>query len=120
MTDFPSGTGSGSISDLVTQFKLANQNMSQLIQTIGNLFPRTFGTFTLSASASTTISNTSVVANSIPVWIPTNAAAGTLEGSSKKLYLSARSAGTSFTVTTASGVAAAGTEQFAYFLMNPV
>lgn len=108
-----------SVSDLVTQFKLSNQNMSQLITTISNLFPRSFGTFTLSAAASTTVPDTAVASNSIPVWIPTNAAAGTLEGSAKKLYYTLTS-GASFTVHTASGAAAAGTETFSYFLMTPV
>lgn len=108
-----------SVSDLVTQAKLANQNMSQLIQTISNLFPRSFGTFTLDAAASTTVPNTTVASNSIVVWVPTNAAAATLEGSAKKLYYSVTS-GASFTVTTGSGAAAAGTETFSYFIETPV
>lgn len=76
-------------------------------------------TFTLGAAVTTTVSDSRITANSIVLWTPTNAAAGTLEGSAKKLYLSARTANTSFAVSTASGVAAAGTETFQYIIVEP-
>jgi hypothetical protein len=66
------------------------------------------GTFTMAGAASKTVTDANVTASSIIVLQATNAAAGTLQGSAKALYISAKTAGTSFAVTTASGVAAAG------------
>jgi hypothetical protein len=76
------------------------------------------GTFTLGAAVTTTVSDTDVTATSVILLMPTNAAAATLMGSAKALYVSARTVGTSFAVSTASGVAAAGTETFEYQLLN--
>lgn len=110
------------LGDVNTQLKLGNQNMSQLIATIAAVFPRvttiTGGTFTLGAAATTTVAQPSTAANSVIIPFPTNAAAGTLMGSTKHLYISARTANTSFAVSTASGVAAAGTETFLYLLVT--
>ncbi|MDE2096858.1 MAG: hypothetical protein KGL39_06385 [Patescibacteria group bacterium] len=108
-----------SLSDVVTQLKLANQNMSQLIQAVNNVLPRTIGTFTLAAAATTTVAQPAVKANSYVVPFALNAAAATLMGGTKSLYQSAVVAGTSFTVATADGTNAAGTEKFGYFLLNP-
>lgn len=72
-------------------------------------------TFQLSgAAASTVVSDTEVHANSHIDFTPTNAAAATLMAGAKSIYVSARNAGTSFTVTTADGTNAAGTENFTY------
>jgi hypothetical protein len=76
------------------------------------------GSFTLSAAATTTVNDTDVTATSTIMLMPTNAAAATLMGSAKALYISARTAGTSFAVSTASAAAAAGTETFEYQLCN--
>lgn len=76
----------------------------------------TVGSFTLSAAATTTVNNANVNSTSKIILIPTNAAAATLMGSSKSLYISARTLKTSFAVTTADGVAAAGTETFEYWV----
>jgi hypothetical protein len=76
------------------------------------------GTFTLDAAAETTITNTIVTASSIIQVFPTNAAAATLMGSAKSLYISARTANTSFKVKTADASAAAGTETFNYLVLN--
>lgn len=108
------------IGDLNTQFKLSNQNFSQFIQIIQSIFPRTFGTFTFAAAATTTVTQPAVQANTVVFLVPANAAAATLVGSTRSPYVSSQTAGASFVVSTASGVAAAGTEQFAYFLMTPV
>lgn len=72
--------------------------------------------FTLANNKDTVVSNTSVTTMSHITLIPTNAAAATLMSGSKSLYISARTAGTSFTVTTADGTAAAGTETFTYMI----
>ena len=76
------------------------------------------GTFTLASAATTTVSNTSVTASSRIFLQSVNAAAATLEGGSKKLYINTLTPGASFTVTTGSGLAAEGTEQFNYWLVN--
>lgn len=76
------------------------------------------GSFTMAGAASKTVSDTNVTAASLVFLTPTNAAAGTLQGGTKHLYISAQVAATSFTVATASGVAAAGTETFAYLIVG--
>lgn len=123
------GGGAGQtvgLGDLNTTFKVGNQNMSQLIQAVQALaaiFPRvtsiTVGTFTCAAAATTTVTETLVAANSFIVPFPTNAAAATLMAGATSLYLSARTADTSFAVTTANAAAAAGTETFVYLLVTP-
>lgn len=100
---------------------LMNQQMGNLINTLSRVLPFSgaFGTFTCAAAATTTVTNASVAANSVILLMPTNAAAGTLMGSAKSLYVSTRTAGTSFVVSTANATAAAGTEQIAYVVLNP-
>lgn len=111
---------SASLDDVVVALKTANQNMSLLITTIGNLFPRVIGTFTMAAAATKVIAEPNVTSNSIVLLSPTNAAAGTLQGSNESLYVSSITTGASFTVATAAGTSAAGTEQFKYVIFNPV
>jgi hypothetical protein len=108
------------LDSLVNTMKTANQNMSLLITTISGLFPRITGTFTMAAAATKVVTETGVTASSFIMLSPTNAAAGTLMGSNESLYISAKTAGASFTVATAAGTAAAGTETFAYLIFNPV
>jgi hypothetical protein len=76
------------------------------------------GSFTLSAASSTTVAQSSVTANSAIQWTPLNAAAATLTGSSKSLYLSSKTAGTGFVVATGDGTNAVGTEVFSYVVLN--
>lgn len=118
------GAGGAGLPDIATQIKLNGQNMAGnmqlLIGVLQAIFPRTFGTFTLAAAATTTVSEPSVASDSFIELRPTNAAAATLMGSNKALYVSAIVAGTSFTVATASGAGAVGTETFAYFIVSPV
>jgi hypothetical protein len=87
---------------------------SQATSTITMASNDIVGTFTLSAAITSTIANVNVTAGCTILLTPTNAAAATLQGSAKCLYISARTAATSFAVSTASGVAAAGTETFTY------
>lgn len=108
------------IGDLNTTLKIANQNFSQLLQILQTIFPRTVGTFTFPAAVTATITQPAVAANSLIVLVPTNAAAATLVGSAKSPYVSAKTAGASFVVSTADGIAAAGTETFSYSIMTPV
>lgn len=106
------------IDEVATNLGLSNQLMAKLITVISALFPRSIGTFTMAASASKVVTDANVTTSSFIQFSPTNAAAGTLIGSTKSLYYTTASG--SFTVTTASGVAAAGTETFAYMVSNTV
>jgi hypothetical protein len=58
------------------------------------------------------------LATSVITLMPTNAAAATLMSGAKSLYVSTRTAATSFVVSTADGNAAAGTETFEYIIHN--
>lgn len=106
------------LNDIATKLQTANQLMAKLVAILSTLFPRTQGTFTCSAAATTTVSEAVVNSNSFIMLMPTNAAAGTLIGSAKSVYVTPGSA--SFTVRTANGVAAAGTETFTYVVFNLV
>lgn len=89
-------------------------------EVIGQWFERSlnrkYGTVTLAAANATTVSDTNVGATSVITLMPTNAAAATLMQGASSLYVSTRTAQTSFVVSTADGSAAAGTETFEYIL----
>jgi hypothetical protein len=104
---------------MVTVGNSLNKNIAQLIQVIQSVFPRIAGAFTCAAAATTVVPQTAVMATSIILLSPTNAAAGTLMAGATSLYVSARTPGTSFAVATANGGAAAGTETFSYVIINP-
>lgn len=109
--------GSGSITDIVTQLLGLNRNISLLIQAFqGRIIS---GSFTFAAAATTTVPQPAVQSNSVISLTPTNAAAGTLVGSAKAPYISAKSPGVGFTVATASAGSAVGTETFDYTVMTP-
>lgn len=109
-----------SLDDVVTNLLSIAKNLGALIATVQQTLPRVTGTFTFGAAATAVVPEPSVRSNSIITLIPTNASAATLAGSTKAPYVSARTVGTSFTVSTASGAAAASGESFAYQLQNPV
>jgi hypothetical protein len=113
----PPGQGTAGATDVVSALKGITQQLTALVKAFQSR--NTFGSFTLAASASTVVAQPAAQANSSISWTPTNAAAGTLEGSAKKLYLSSISPGVSFTVATASAAAAAGTEAFSYRIETP-
>lgn len=109
------------LTNIETNGKLLLNAVYSVQQAILTTFPRAYGSFTLSAAATTTIANSSVVAGSIVIPFPTNAAAATLMGSAKCLYqdTTLNVVGTSFSLKTGNGVAAAGTETFNYIMINP-
>lgn len=122
----PPGQGTAGGTDIVTalqgiirQIANGNANLLTLIAAIEAVFPRITGSFTLAAAATTTVTQPAITASSKVLLEPTNAAAATLMGSVKSLYVSALTAGTGFTVATASGGNAAGTETFNYIVSNP-
>jgi hypothetical protein len=84
----------------------------------GNVPPTTKGSFTCGAAATTTVTQPIVKSTSVILLVPTNAAAGTLQAGLTHLYISAKTAGASFAVTTANAAAAAGTETFDYVVVN--
>jgi hypothetical protein len=113
----PQGGGPGGMMmETVKNIVLAINNLATAVQ---NAWPRITGTFTLAAAATTTVTQPGVRATSVIVLTPTNAAAATLQGSAKALYVSAIVPGASFTVATANAVAAAGTETYSYSVFNP-
>ncbi len=97
-----------------------NKNLAAIVKAIAGAFVGNVATitFTMAAAASKTVSSATVQAGSAILLIDTNAAAGTLQGSAKRLYPSAIVPGVSFTVSTASGGNAAGTETFLALVVN--
>lgn len=112
------GVAPAQANDIATKLQIGNQIAAQLLDLFTNLFPRSTGTFTMAAAASKVITDANVTTSSKIVLSPTNAAAGTLQGSSECLYYTV--AAGSFTVATAAGTAAAGTETFDYLVFNPL
>lgn len=115
-SSFP-GQGTAGATDVVTQLQGIVRQLSAWVQVFKGR--AAFGSFTMGAAATTVISQPVVASNSIITLTPTNAAAGTLMGSTKSLYISAKTTGVSFTVATASGVVAAGGETFDYSISTP-
>ena len=111
----------GVLNSIATNTSNSVQQLGLLIQTLNTILPFSgaYVSFTCAAAATTTVTNSNVKANSLILLMPTNAAAGTLQGSAKCLYVSARTASTSFAVTTANAAAAAGTETFSALIANP-
>lgn len=118
--DTPGGSQIGGANTNTTADQLRNQVLSGMLVALQNGFPRVVGTFTLSAAATTVVPQTATQSTSNISLTALNAAAATLMGSAKSLYISARTQGASFTVATASGAAAAGTEQFQFQMVNLV
>jgi hypothetical protein len=110
----------GSGQDLVAANSQGVKYLGLLVQLLRTIFPRISGTFTLAAAATTTVTDSRVFSNSVILPpTPVNAAAATLQGSAKSLYVQSVANG-SFVVATANAAAAAGTEKFQYVVVNPV
>lgn len=112
------------VTDVVTQLQAIVRQLTALVQATTSVATAlasraVFGTFTMTATVSDVILNTAVQSTSNISLSPTNASAGTLQGSAKALFISAKSPGVSFTVSTANSVAAAGTETFSYTINTP-
>lgn len=106
------------LNDVSTKLQIGNQILAQMLDLFTNLFPRSVGTFTMAAAASKVVTDANVTTSSVITLTPTNAAAGTLQGSNECLYVTP--AAGSFTVATAAGTNAAGTETFSYLVFNPL
>ena len=109
--------GTAGATDVVTQLQGIVRQLSAWVHAFKGR--AAFGSFTMGVAATTVISQPVVATNSIITLTPTNAAAGTLMGSAKSLYISAKTTGISFTVATANGVVAVGGETFDYSVTTP-
>lgn len=105
------------ITTLLDRIKTSLDTQTAAIRT-GTIPPTTRGSFTCAANKDTTVTQPNVKSTSVITLTPTNAAAGTLQGAATCLYVSAKTAGASFKVTTANAAAAAGTETFDYVVVN--
>lgn len=110
-------TQSAGATDVVTQLQNIVRQLTAINKTLAGRVIS--GTFTMPAAATLTITQPAVQSLSTITLTPTNASAGTLQGSVKALYISAQVAGTSFTVKTANNTNAAGTETFSYTINTP-
>lgn len=109
-----------SLDDLSSNGKLMIQQLGAIVTALNGIFKNT-GSFTWSTTTSTfTVNNSGIAANSQILLIPNNASAGTMLGSAKSPYVSSRAVGTSFTLTTAAGTNALGTEIFSYVVITPI
>jgi hypothetical protein len=105
---------------LIGQAQGVNRNLSDLVSVMRDAFPlhSSRGSFTMSAAASSVITDAGTKSSSLVVLMPTNAAAAALLAGSHSLYVSARTDGVSFTLSTADAAAAAGTETFEYIIIS--
>lgn len=110
----------GNLQDLVSTQKSGVKYLGQIYTILDALFPRVIGTFTMTATATRAVSEPRVQANSVVFIQATNAAAGTMQGSSKSLIPSAISPGVGFTVATSDGTNGSATATFSYYVINPV
>lgn len=108
---------SAGATDIVTQLQNIVTKLNGVITALSGRVIS--GTFTMPVAATSTITQPAVQSLSTIQLTPTNAAAATLMGSAKALYISAKVAGTSFTVATGNATNAAGTETFSYTINTP-
>lgn len=115
----------GSSDDMVSVWRAVVEAISELRTAFNTVFAvpvAATGLFTMTATATLNVLAPAVVAGSVIVLFPRNAAAATLQQSTESLYNDQANnvAGVSFRVATADGGAAAGTEIFAYVIFNPI
>lgn len=97
------------------------QVMGKLIETLSTILPfaGSMGSFACTPLATVTISNAFVTASSRIFLFPTSATAALRQAGANPLYVSARTAGVSFAITTAAGGVCATTDTFDYLVLNP-
>lgn len=116
----PQGSGLGGFAgQILTTLQNGVLAINNLATSLLAIWPRTTGTFTMPAAATLTVTQPAIRSTSVIMLSPTNAAAATLMGSAKALYVSAIVPGASFTVATGNATNAAGTETLAYSVFNP-
>jgi hypothetical protein len=112
-------SGGGDI-DMLAQANGLNANLGKMISVLQSRFAlgAFTGSFVMPAAATFVIADANVKAGSVIVFEPTSGAAAQLQGSTKQLYVSARTVGTNFTAATGDGTAASGGQTFNYILLN--
>lgn len=103
--------------NIVSTMQGSVQNLAIIAQAIRDVFPRVNGTFTMSAGTTTVVTQPSITASGFPLMVATNSAAASMLVT-HGLYVSAVTAGVSFSLSTPIGTAA-GTETFKYVLFLP-
>lgn len=114
--------GTASVGELNTTLKIANQNMSQLIQVISAVFPRITGSFVFpNGAGSTSVPQPDIQSSDNIILLPSvgNSTAAGMFGSSKYPYVSSITSGTGFVVSTAAGTAT-GTATLSYVVMRTI
>lgn len=102
------------------KLQMAVQATMQLNETLKALTRLHTGSFTMDAAATKVVSDVAVTANSIVLLQDVNDDAADLQAGTKRLYVSAKSAGVSFTVATQDATSAVGDEEFQYLIYSPV
>lgn len=119
--NFMAGLQQGANDDANSIGRALVENLAELVRVFDAFLAAqgTTGLFTMTATASLVVLDPAVLAGSTITLQAVNAAAAVLQGSNESLYISAKTAGTSFTVATGAGTNAAGGEIFSYRLTNP-
>lgn len=112
--------GNINLEDVVTQLAMGVRATMQLNETLKALTRLSGGSFTMANAATKVVADPNVTASSYIILQATNSHAADLQAGAKALYISAKTAGTSFTVATQDGNAAVGDEEFDYIIYNPV
>src|ERR1700679_287700 len=92
----------GSLQDLVSNIKSGVNYLGQLVVIWKAVLPRATGSFTMTATPTLAVADPRIQAGAIVQLVPTNSAAGTMQGSSKYL-IAVVSPGVGFTATTSDG-----------------
>lgn len=119
MRAYEQRSGGGDI-DMLAQANGLNANMGTIAAILRDRFALAAftGSFTMTATATQVIADVNTKAGSIIWLVPNNAAAATMQATTKNPYVSAKAAKTSFTVATADGTAATGGQIFSYVILN--
>lgn len=117
---FQSMKDGGSDVDMLAQVNGVNANLAKLASVMQTRFALAAftGSFTLAAVASQVVTDANAKAGSIIYLTAANAAAAAMQATAKNPWVSAISAGASFTVATADGTAATGGQIFSYVILN--
>ena len=105
--------------DLATQAEVSNRLLAQINETLRSITRLSSGSFTMAAAATLVVTDANITANSVVVLQDTNSHAADLQAGAKRIYVSAKTAGASFTVATQDGTNAVGDETFQYLVYNP-
>ncbi len=108
------------LEDVVTQLAMGVRATMQINETLKAITRLSGGSFTMANAATKVVADPNVTANSRIILQATNSHAADLQAGAKALYVSTKTAGTSFTVATQDGNAAVGDETYDYIIYNPV